>query len=577
LTNTVRMHGISASPGIAIGPARVIDRQKIKIQKKQLSPERVADEIKRYKAAVDESRQQLSEAKDSLQEKGGRPADGHSLILEAYLLMLQDEMYIEGTAKIIEDEHINAEWAHVRKTKEIQALLAGHNDEYFRERAQDIEFVGHRILRSLVGHVTEIVVSDGEACIVVADQLSPVETSQMVGSPVLGFTTEVGTRTSHTAIVAQALGIPAVVGIEQLSDEIQPGDLIIVDGNEGAVIIRPDEELLLDYIDRAERHAELEKKLMSDHRDHPAVTKDGVTMELLGNIEFPAEAAMALDYGADGIGLYRTEFLYLENPNVTEEEQYRVYRTVVETLSPKSIVFRTYDLGADKLVNDPSSKEVNPALGLRAVRLGLKNKEMFKTQLRALMRAAHHGSLKIMFPMISGVAELRQVKEVLEEARQELGEKGELKVPIGCMIELPSAVFVADQLAREVDFFSIGTNDLIQYSLAIDRGNDHVAYLYTPFHPSILRAVKRTIDAARKEGIPVAMCGSLAAEPLLIPLLVGFGLRTLSMASTSIPTVKAVVGSISCEKVEKLSEKALDLATAVEVEELVRHHLEKRI
>jgi phosphotransferase system enzyme I (PtsI) len=571
------MHGISASPGIAIGPARVIDRQKIKTPRLRITAAQVEGEVTRFMAAVEESKQQLLTAKDAVRDTGGRPANGHSLILEAHLLMLEDEMYIKGAADLIEQELINAEWALTQKTEEFKKILADHEDEYFRERSQDIGFIGSRLLRNLLGHVTEIVDLDGESCIVIADKLSPVEATQLVGSPVLGFTTEAGTRTSHTAIMAQALGIPAVVGVEELLEEIRPRDIVIVDGNEGTVIIRPDEELIEDYAGRAARHAELEKKLVSDHRDLSAETTDKVAVELLANIEFPAEAAMALDYGAEGIGLYRTEFIYLNKPNPTEDEQYRIYRTVVETLAPKIVVFRTFDLGADKLAPDMAPTEMNPALGLRAIRLGLLDRKMFKVQLRALLRAADHGPIKIMFPMISGVQELREVRSVLKEAAQELGGDIPDQVEIGCMIELPSAVMVADQLAKEVDFFSIGTNDLIQYSLAIDRVNDHVAYLYTPFHPSILRSVKRVIDAAHDERIPVAMCGSLAAEPLLIPLLMGLGLRTLSMAPTSLPTVKAMVRSINCGKAEALTRRAMELATATDVEELVRDHVEKRL
>ncbi len=571
------MRGIAASPGIAIGTARVIDRQSIKIPKLRISADEVRREVERLMAALEESRQQLRVAKDAIRGTDeGQPGD-HSLILQAHLLMLEDELLIQGTSSIISGDLVNAEWALQKKTDEIKTMLAGLGDDYFRERAQDVEFVSSRVLRNLMGHATEIVDEHGESCIIVADKLSPVETTQMVGSPVLGFATEAGTRTSHTAIMAQALGIPAVVGVERLTERIGAGDVVVVDGNEGTVIIRPDDEQIEDYNARAARHAELEKKLLSD-RDQPAMTADGVKISVLSNIEFPAEAAMAIDYGAEGVGLYRTEFLYMNRPAPpTEDEQYDIYRIVVETLAPRPVVFRTFDLGADKMPTDRAPREMNPALGLRAIRLGLRNRSMFKTQLRAMLRAARHGSLEIMFPMISGVGELRQVKAVLEEARRELEDGALDRVRIGCMIELPSAVLVADQLAREVDFFSIGTNDLIQYSLAIDRTNDHVAYLYSPFHPAILRAVRNVIDAANEQGISVAMCGSLAAEPLLIPLLVGMGLRSFSMAPTSIPTVKAMIRTVDCAEAEKLTTAAFEKATSLEVEDLVRDHVESRL
>ncbi len=571
------MRGIAASPGIAIGPVRIIDRQEIKISKRRIAASETAGEVARLMAAVAESRSQLLAAKEAIRDTGDSSSGDHSLILQAHLLMLEDVLLLEGASSIIKESLINAEWAFYKKSEEIKAALASTGDAYFSERAQDVDFISHRVLRNLMGHAMQIVDTYTDACIIAADKLSPVETTQMVGSPVLGFATEAGTRTSHTAIMAQALGIPAVVGIEQLTERIGASDIIIVDGNDGAVIIRPDTDTIEEYRARAARHAELEKKLLSD-RERPAVTADGERITLLSNIEFPAEAAMALDYGAEGIGLYRTEFLYLNRTSLPdEEEQYNTYRAVVSTIAPRKAVFRTFDLGADKVFGNRKSREVNPALGLRAIRLGLQNREMFRTQLRALLRAAKEGTLQIMFPMISGVGELRQIKVMLEQARKELGETAPQSVHIGCMIELPSAVLVADQLAREVDFFSIGTNDLIQYALAIDRVNDHVAYLYTPFHPAILRAVKTVIDAGNQAGISVSMCGTLAAEPLMLPLLIGLGLRTLSMVPTSIPIVKAMVREIDCLEAESLAHQALELPTAVEIEDLVRFHVEKKL
>ncbi len=581
MSKTVRMRGISASPGIAIGPARVVDREKIKIPRMRITGADAKDEIDRLMEAVTESRTQLEAARDMLSKSsnGGLSSsnrlshDDHSLILEAHLMMLRDDSFIRGATDLIAGDLINAEWALARKMNEIKDMLANLGDAYFQERAQDVDFVGVRILRNLLGHVTAIVDESGIPCVVFADNLSPAETSQMVGATVLGFCTEAGTRTSHTAIMAQALGIPAVVGVENVSERVNAGDTVIIDGNDGVVIIRPDVKTVDDYRVRAQHHAELEKKLLST-RDEPAVTRDGVRFSLYSNIEFPAEAAMALDYGAEGIGLYRTEFLYLDRPSFPdEEEQFRVYRTVVEAMAPRPVVFRTFDLGADKVSSNVSQHEINPALGLRAIRLGLKNRSMFKTQLRALLRAAAFGDLRIMFPMISGVGELRQVKSLLAEARRELGAEAPEQVRVGCMIELPSAVFVADRLAEEVDFFSIGTNDLIQYSLAIDRGNDHVAYLYTPFHPAVLRAVWMTVKAGRAAGIGVSMCGGMASEPLLTPLLVGMGIETLSMAPTSIPTIKAMIRTISQAEAQKVTREALDLATAVEIEDLIRRHV----
>lgn len=582
MNKTVRMRGIAASAGIAIGPARVVDRKKIKIPKRRISPSEVSDEIARLNDALELSRKQLVAAKSAVvgssDNKTKPGATDHTLILDAYLLMLEDEMLTMGAIALISSQLINTEWALVRKIDEIKTTLASLGDDYFKERAQDVDFVGTRVLRNLLGHAADIVDAAGEQCIIIADALSPADTSHMVDAPVLGFATEVGTRTSHTAIMAQALGIPAVVGVERLAERVSTGDTVIVDGIMGVIVIRPDAATIAEYRERAERHAAFERSLLA-LRDEPSRTLDDVELILLANIEFPAEAAIALDYGAMGVGLYRTEFLYLDRTTPpSEEEQYRIYRTVVETMAPRPIIVRTFDLGADKLApGQVNLHEVNPALGLRAVRLGLKNRGMFKTQLRALLRAAKAGPLKIMFPMISGVGELRQVKAVLEEARRELGSEAPERVPIGCMVELPSAVFVADMLAREVDFFSIGTNDLIQYSLAIDRVNDHVAYLYTPFHPAILRAVYSVIQAALEAGIDLSMCGSMAAEPLLAPVLLGMGLRTMSMAPTGIPAMKAMLRKLRVNESLPLVQTVLNLPTATEVEDYVRRYLRDKL
>ncbi len=573
---TVRRRGIAASPGIAIGTARVVDRQKIKIPKMRLSAEDIEPEVNRLMTAIDESRRQLESAKTAIFNTR-EPHRDHSLILEAHLLMLEDELLVKGTVSLIGDELINAEWALVQKIDEIKQILADLGDDYFKERAQDVDFVGNRVLRNLLGHVTEIIDAQGEPCIIIAENLSPVETTQLIETPVLGFATEVGTRTSHTAIMAQALGIPAVVGVERLAERIKAGDTVIVDGSHGEVIIRPDDETIDDYSSQATAYEELEKRLYAS-REEPAVTTDGVELSLLANIEFPGEAVMAIDYGAEGIGLYRTEFLYLDRRELpTEEEQCRIYNTVIKTLAPRTVVFRTFDLGADKLPTQAGGRNAESALGLRAIRFGLKNRTIFKTQLKALLRGARDATLHIMFPMISGVGELRQVKSLLNQAAQELGDEVPSEVRVGCMIELPSAIFVADMLAKEVDFFSIGTNDLIQYSLAIDRGNDSVAYLYTPFHPSVLRAIDTTIKAANHANIPVSMCGGMASEPLLVPLLVGLGLRTLSMAPGSIPMVRSIIRHISSEEAEALTRQSLEMATATEIERLISDYMDQKV
>ncbi len=569
--------GIPASPGIAIAPARVIDRGKVRFPRRHIDQSEVELEVNRLMEAVVESRHQLIDARETVKEAINAAEDNHTLIFDSHLLMLEDDALVTGAAILTREKLINAEWAVFEKIDEFRSAIAGLGNEFLRERADDVMFVGNRILRNLMGYTTQIIDVNIGPCIIVSETLSPAETSEMIGSPVLGFITDTGTRTSHTAIMAQALGIPAVVGVELVTEQTGVRDTVIVDGNEGLVIIRPDDITLREYEAKAAKHASLEKKLLQS-RDEPALTADGVRIRLLCNVEFPAEAAMSLDYGAEGIGLYRTEFLYLNRQTPPDEnEQYESYKAVADVMGNRPVVIRTFDLGADKMVLGGISNEINPAMGLRAVRLGLKNREIFISHLRAILRAACHGQIQIMFPMISGVGELRECKKLLEEVRLSLNDEAPSSIRIGCMVELPSAVFCADLLAEEVDFFSIGTNDLIQYSLAIDRVNDHVAYLYTPFHPGILRAVKIVIDAGKQANISVSMCGNMASEPLLIPILIGLGLDVLSMASGSIPTVKALIKTFNMEEARIIAEQALALRTALEVENLVREKLGERL
>jgi len=576
----LRIRGIAASPGIAIGPARVVVRERLRIPKKRIEAGEFEIERQRLVEAVAASRKQLESAREAIGKAGGGRGD-HALIIQAHLLMLKDEMLIDGAARLINELGIGAEWALQQKTEELRQSLDALDDEYLRERVQDLNYVADRIMRNLLGASTDILDEEHQPreCILISTSLSPAETAQMIGCSTLGFAIEEGTSTSHTAIMAQALGIPAVVGADGLADHIAAQDVVIVDGLDGIVIVRPDDDLITRYRGRAARYAEREKRLRTT-RDQPAETTDGLRVELLSNIELPGEAPLALEYGAEGIGLYRTEFLFLDRPDPPdEEEQHRTYLTVVQTVAPKPVVFRTFDLGADKLPGSTESHERNPALGLRAIRLGLQNRPLFKTQLRALLRAAQDaaGDLRIMFPMVSGVSELRAVKGVLDEAQRELGMAVPETLKIGCMIELPAAVFAADLLAREVDFFSIGTNDLIQYSLAIDRGNDDVAYLYSPFHPSVLRAIGLVVRAADDAGIPVSLCGGAAADPAMVPLLIGLGLRSFSMAPASVPFVKAAVRSISGAEASGLANQALKLATASAIEELMRSYMRDRL
>ncbi|MCK9463494.1 MAG: phosphoenolpyruvate--protein phosphotransferase, partial [Proteobacteria bacterium] len=397
-------------------------------------------------------------------------------------------------------------------------------------------------------------------------------------APVLGFCTERGSRTSHTAIVAQSLGIPAVVGAPRLTLHVEAGDTVIVDGLDGVVIVRPDEEELRQYEAKAARYAALETRLRAT-RDQPVETIDGIPVEILANIELPGEAPLAVDYGASGIGLYRTEFLFLDrDAPPTEEEQVQTYAALVRSVGDRQVVFRTFDLGADKLMRDDQNRERNPALGLRAIRLGLRERQMFTAQLRALLRTAGvcNRELKVLLPMVSGIEEVREIRAIIGRERDAIGAAaGDLLV--GCMIELPSAVLCADLLAKEVDFFSIGTNDLIQFCLAIDRSNDQVAYLYTPYHPSVLRAIEAVIAAGRGAGIPVAMCGGAAAELNLVPLLFGIGLRIFSVPPTMIPFIRAAVRSFSAAEAEDLAARARSSSIPSEIERLAERFMRGRM
>jgi len=576
---TVRIHGIPASPGIAIAKARIVVRQRLKVKRKHIASADVPREKERLLRAVAEARRHLEETMQALPDSGEGRGE-HSLILQAHLLMLEDELLIDGALSLIASKRICAEWALSLKADEVKRMLAALGDDYLRERFHDVEFVSDRVLRSLLGYAVDIVDRDRqqEPCIVAANDISPAETANLVLSPVLGFCTERGSRTSHTAIVAQSLGIPAVVGAPQLTDHLEAGDTVIVDGLDGVVVVRPDEEDLRDYAAKAARYAALESRMRAT-RDQPVVTTDGVPAEILANIELPGEAPLAVDYGAAGIGLYRTEFLYLDRESPpTEEEQLETYAALVGSVGARPVVFRTFDLGAEKMMRGSPSSERNPALGLRAIRLGLREREMFTAQLRALLRAAGRcgRQLRVLLPMVSGIEEVREIRAILAREREALGAAaGELLV--GCMIELPSAVMCADLLAREVDFFSIGTNDLIQFCLAIDRSNDQVAYLYTPYHPSVLRAIEMVIAAGRNAGIPVAMCGGAAAEPHLVPLLFGMGLRIFSVPPTTIPFIRTAIRSFSTAEAEELAGKARSLSIPSEIERLAERFMRGRM
>ncbi|HDI78600.1 MAG TPA: phosphoenolpyruvate--protein phosphotransferase [Desulfobacteraceae bacterium] len=563
-----RLKGISASQGIVIGKAHVIDRSSIHFYYHYLiKEEQVKREIRRFKEAIDKTREQIERLKENLQEN----LKSYSYILDSHLLILKDKMFIDATVGLIEKDKINAEWALSRAVKNIEKVFDEIKDQYIKERYLDVKAVADRIMRNLSGYTENDFSNITQRVIIVAHDLSPVDTSEMDIGKVIGFITDVGGKTSHTSIIAQALNIPAVVGLKVATTKIGDGDLIILDGYSGEVIISPDDSLILAYQEKKLNYKIYESQVLKESKK-PALTLDGHRINVMANIEFLEEVVTAKYYGAEGIGLYRTEFHYLRSKGLPDEEElFEDYREVAELVYPSSVVIRTLDLGGDKFASHiPFTEEINPALGLRAIRLCLQQPHIFKTQLRAILRASAFGNIKLMFPMISGVKEIIKAREILQETSHELEREGieyDKNLKVGIMIEVPSAVMIADILARYVDFFSIGTNDLIQYALAIDRINEQISFMYRPYHPSLIRMLFEVVQAASRQDIEVSLCGEMAGDPLCIPLLLGLGITDLSMNPGNIPIVKSLIRAMSMEEVRQDLESIMDMETAEEVKD----------
>jgi phosphoenolpyruvate-protein phosphotransferase (PTS system enzyme I) len=569
--------GIGVSPGIAIGPAFVLERKDYAALRREVPAEEAAREIRRFRAAVAASASQLRSFKRRLARDLGPQ---HVYILDAHLLMLKDRMLLDGVAKIIRSEHVNAEWALQQVIARFREAFEAIEEVYLREKGGDMEDIGQRVLRNLAGPSHEQVARVPEGVILLAHDLSPSDTAQMRKEWVRGFAIDMGGKTSHTAIVARSLEIPAVVGLEDITARVANGDLLVIDGNTGEVLLHPDEETVRRCESLRRRYHRYDIELHK-LRELPAETLDGYRVGLEANIELPEELPSVLEHGAGGIGLYRTEFIYLNRTEMpTEEEHYRLYRRLIEAIHPRPATIRTFDLGGDKFLSQvPLAKEMNPALGLRAIRFCLREVTAFKTQLAGILRASAHGRLRILFPMISELTELRQAREILAEVARELERRGEpfdRRLEIGVMIETPSAAIIADVLAREADFFSIGTNDLIQYALAIDRVNEHVAYLYRPLHPAVLRLIREVVRAAHTQGITVAMCGEMAGEPIYTLLLIGLGIDALSMNAVSLPRVKKIVRASRLAEAQQLAAGVGQFGTAWEVEEFVKREMTRR-
>ena len=577
MMKTKFIKGIGVTPGIIIGKAYLLDRKKIEAPAKVLPEFQVDQEVARFQDAVEESKKQLRMAKERLLHED---AAGLSYILDTHLLLLEDKKLIENTVETIKQSWINSEWALKINLDRVRKVFDTIDDEYLKSRKTDVDYVGDRILRNLMGKETESISQIKEEVIIVAHDLSPADTAQMSKDKVTAFVTDMGGRTSHTAIMARSLEIPAVVGSETATHSVNTGDTLIVDGTTGVVVVNPSLEIMQEYQERQRVRQKMERELFQ-YRDLPAETLDGYRVKVLANIELVDEIPSVLQHGAEGIGLYRTEYLYLNRKDLpSEEDHFNAYKKVVEGIYPHPAIIRTLDIGGDKFLSHLDlAAEMNPAMGLRAIRFSLKEVDIFKVQLRAILRASAYGKVKILFPMISGATEIREVKKILNEVRLNLSAEGipfDPKMEIGIMIEVPSAVTIADILAKEVDYFSIGTNDLIQYSLAIDRVNESVTHLYEPLHPAILRLVKTVVKAAHQAGIRVAMCGEMAGEPLYVPILVGLELDDLSMNVLSIFRVKKILRAYTFRDCKDLVEKSLHLSTPEEIEELVRASLRKK-
>lgn len=563
----IRFHGAGVSPGIARGAIHVVRDDLDDVVRYHIEPSQIANEIGRFEAALIQTRVQILEMQQKIAESIGAKDAG---IFDAHLLVVEDRTLIDEVLRKLEADLCNVEWVFQEVATKYIETLGKIDDPYLRERALDIQDVMKRVIRNLQGKAPKPMLALTEPHILVAHNLTPSDTATMHKDRVLGIATDLGSRTSHTAIIARSLNIPAVVGLHNVTDKLETGQHVLVDGTNGLVVVDPTAETLAYYDELESRRIKVVAKLR-ELRETKSTTRDGRHIVLSANIELPDDVEAVAANGAEGIGLYRTEFLYLNRRTLpTEDEQYEVYRKVAERVAPNPLIIRTFDLGGDKLAPGTVeiSDEMNPFLGWRAIRFCLENTPIFKTQLRAILRASSGGNVKVMFPMISGLNELRQAMSILHECRDELrAAKTPLDEAIECgaMIEIPSAAISADILAREVDFFSIGTNDLIQYAIAVDRVNERIAHLYEPTHPAVLRLLKMVADAAHANDIWVGVCGEMAGDVALVPLLLGLGMDELSASATLVPRVKRAVQSVSMDESKELVDQALQLPTASEV------------
>ena len=558
--------GIAASPGVVVGKAYLLDSEEMSIPRKSIKESAIPKEITRFQDALTGTRAEIQKIRDKISHEISKE---HGDIFNAHLMVLEDRAIIEEVMERIKKDKLNAEYIFSQVLKKYVQSFLKIDDEYLRERVSDINDVGRRIIRHLIGDQRNTLSEIKEKVIVVAYDLAPSDTAVMHRKNVIGFATDIGGRTSHTAIMAKSLEIPAVVGLENATRAVAMGDTVIIDGIQGVMVINPTPTELQKYQKEQTRYLEFGKSLKR-FKDLPCVTKDGRQIELAANIELPEETPSVLSHGADGIGLYRTEFLYMNRVGLpTEEEQYQAYKKVITAMAPKPVVIRTFDLGGDKFLSHlEMPHEMNPFLGWRAIRFCLASPDIFRVQLRAILRASAHGRLRMMYPMISGVGEVKQANKMLSEAKAELRARKiayDEKMEVGAMIEIPSAAMTCDILAPEVDFFSIGTNDLIQYALAVDRINERIAYLYEPAHPAVLRLLKTIIDAGHDKKIWVGICGEMSGDPIFTPVLLGMGMDEISTSPVMVPEIKKIVRSITYKEAQEIAKYVLTLRTGTEV------------
>ncbi|GAB6177577.1 phosphoenolpyruvate--protein phosphotransferase [Desulfobaculum senezii] len=568
--------GIPVSSGIAIGKAFFMNRRLHgTIPRQSIASAIVADEVSRLDEAIAQAAADLSDVREGL------PAElrDHALLIDSHITILRDPKLAKTAKFYIEDMRINAEWALLKAVKDMEQAFSTIKDDYIRERIQDVRLMADRVLSKLMGLSTELRAIEGRV-ILLAHDLAPSDTAGLEVDKIMAFTTTEGGKTSHTGILARSLQIPAIVGVSGLEESVQDGAFIIIDALKGRILVEPDESEITFYSDLQSRFETYEKSIHSNCH-LPGETTDGYRVQVNANIELFEEVAAVLDHGGDGIGLYRTEYSYMNRKTLpTEEELYEEYRDLALIMDGRKVTYRTLDLGSDKnMTQYAQSQERNPALGLRSIRYCLKHREMFKTQLRAILRACLEGNCAMMYPMISGLRELREANKVLYEVKADLRREGvpfAENVPVGIMIELPSAVMTAELLAQEVDFFSIGTNDLIQYSLGIDRTNKDVSYLYQPLHPAVLRSIKLVVDAAHQSGIEVSLCGEVASDPFCVPILLGMQIDSMSMNPQAIPGIKRIIRQTTLDECKELLRRILDCRTVTKINHLVMDSIFQR-